>query len=84
MPVVEAGLAGIPVVCTDVPAAVEIARHTALIFDKSQPPEKTAEQIIHLLANNPLARLRRDVRQNYTWQAIFQRQIEPLLRGRRQ
>jgi hypothetical protein len=26
-------------------------------------------------------RLRRRVRQNYTWQAIFQRDIEPLLQG---
>lgn len=81
MPVIEAGLAGIPVVSTDVPASTEIAQDAALIFDKNQPPQTTADQIIHLVESNPLASLRRKIRQNYTWQALFQHHIEPLLKS---
>jgi glycosyltransferase involved in cell wall biosynthesis len=79
MPVLEAGLAGIPVVSTGVPAAVEIAADRILIFQKDQPAEQTAQNIINLVNSNPISRLRRQVLQNYTWKAIFKRQIEPLL-----
>jgi glycosyltransferase involved in cell wall biosynthesis len=72
-------LAGIPVVSTGVPAAVEIAADRILIFQKDQPAEQTAQNIINLVNSNPISRLRRQVLQNYTWKAIFKRQIEPLL-----
>ncbi len=80
MPVLEAGLAGLPVVTTPTPAAVEIAVSEALIIDPDQDADSTAIQLLELIENNPVCRLRRITRQNYTWEAIFRRQIEPLLR----
>ena len=79
MPVLEAGLAGVPVVSTGVPAAVEIAQDQVVAIKKDQPPEETAHQIIDLVNSNPISRLRRNVLQNLTWEAIFERQIGPLL-----
>ena len=79
MPVLEAGLAGVPVVSTGVPAAVEIAPDQVVVIQKDQPPEETAHQIINLVNSNPISRLRRQVLQNLTWEAIFERQIGPLL-----
>ena len=81
MPVLEAGLAGLPIVSTDIPASAEIARGDALIFPPDQSPEITADQIIDLLDNNSISRLRRRVRLEYTWQGIFHREISPLLEG---
>jgi glycosyltransferase involved in cell wall biosynthesis len=82
MPVLEAGLAGVPVVCTKVPAAEEIAGQDVVLFDLHEAPDRLAARILDWARSSPVYRLRRRVRQNYTWQAIFRRDIEPLLRSR--
>jgi glycosyltransferase involved in cell wall biosynthesis len=79
MPVLEAGLAGIPVVSTAVPAAMEIGGEDVILFDESQDPGQLAGRILAWAERSPVHRLRRRVRQGYTWAAIFQRDIEPLL-----
>jgi glycosyltransferase involved in cell wall biosynthesis len=82
MPVLEAGLVGVAVVCTAVPAAVEIGGADVILFDKSDEPGHLAARLLAWAEGNPVHRLRRRVRQNYTWQAIFRRDIEPLLQRR--
>jgi glycosyltransferase involved in cell wall biosynthesis len=79
MPVLEAGLVGIPVICTDVPAAREIGADDVTVIDPAGDPEEIAGMILSRVEERPVHRLRRRVRQGYTWQAIFQRSIEPLL-----
>jgi glycosyltransferase involved in cell wall biosynthesis len=81
MPVLEAGLAGVAVVCTAVPAAVEIGGADVILFDKSDEPGHLAARLLAWAESSPAHRLRRRVRQNYTWQAIFRRDIEPLLQS---
>jgi glycosyltransferase involved in cell wall biosynthesis len=80
MPVLEAGLAGIPVVSTAVPAALEIGGTDVILFDEDQDPGQLAGRILTWAERSPVHRLRRRVRQSYTWPAIFHRDIEPLLR----
>ncbi len=79
MPVLEAGLVGIPVVSTRVPAAVEIAPDEAILFDADTSAEELATRILDWANENRVHRLRRRIRQQYTWEAIFRRDIEPLL-----
>jgi mannosylglucosylglycerate synthase len=79
MPVLEAGLAGIPVVATAVPAAQEIAAPDAIVFDLADGAEQVAGRILAWADSDPVHRLRRRTRQCYTWQAILQRDILPLL-----
>ena len=81
MPVLEAGLVGVPVVCTNVPAAEEIGGNDVIIFDAAQDPAQLAKQILTWAENDTLHRLRRRTRQHYTWNAIFDRDIKPLLDG---
>ncbi len=83
MPVLEAGLACVPVVCTRVPAAVEIGGDDVIAFDPEEAPDRLAARILAWAEGNPVHRLRRRVRQNFTWQAIFRRDIEPLLQSQR-
>jgi glycosyltransferase involved in cell wall biosynthesis len=78
MPVLEAGLLGVPVVCANVPAAQEIGARDVTIF-ADQNPVQVAGQILAWAKESPLHRLRRRVRQRYTWRAIFQRDIRPML-----
>ncbi|MBU0496225.1 MAG: glycosyltransferase family 4 protein [Chloroflexi bacterium] len=80
MPVLEAGLAGLPVVCAaSVPAAREIGGADVIAFDAQQDPVQLAERIRTWAERDPVHRLRRRVRQQYTWPAIFGRGIRPLL-----
>jgi glycosyltransferase involved in cell wall biosynthesis len=79
MPVLEAGLVGVPVLCTDIPAAKEIGGEGVILFDADEDPAHVAELVLAWIERSPAHRLRRRTRQNYTWQAIFQRDIEPLL-----
>jgi len=80
MPVLEAGLVGVPIVCTDIPAAEEIGGEGVILFDADKDPVHVAKLILAWIERSPAHRLRRRTRQNYTWQTIFQRDIKPLLR----
>ena len=84
MPVLEAGLVGAPVVCTAVPAAREIGGDDVTLISPNGDPEEIADRILSIVDARPIHRLRRRVRQSYTWHAIFERDIEPLLEGGRQ
>jgi mannosylglucosylglycerate synthase len=79
MPVLEAGLAGVPVIATSIPAAQEIGREAVMMVNLDSQPEELASRLLDMLERNPISRLRRQVRQEYTWDAIIRRQLLPLL-----
>jgi glycosyltransferase involved in cell wall biosynthesis len=82
MPVLEAGLVGIPAICTpEVPAAVEIGGEDVTIFDANTEPAHLADQLIEWTKTNPQYRFRQRVRRQYTWEAIFEHEMLPLLKG---
>jgi glycosyltransferase involved in cell wall biosynthesis len=81
MPVLEAGLVGVPVVCTLIPAAEEIGGEDVTVFDAAKDPARLAEQILAWAEQSSMHRLRRRVQQNYTWRTIFHKDIKPLLDG---
>jgi glycosyltransferase involved in cell wall biosynthesis len=82
MPVLEAGLVGIPIVSRDVPAAQELAKREASIFNAESDAEQVATHIVQILEQSPTAELRRRVRKQYTWSAIFKDSIQPLFQTR--
>ncbi len=79
MPVLEAGLVGMPVFTTSVPAAEEVGEGEVSLFSPDDPAASVAARLLSWLKSSPSQGLRRRVRQNYTWQAIFQQAILPLL-----
>ena len=79
MPVLEAGLVGIPVVSTDVPAAEEIGKNDFLSFSSEDSPKEVATLIMNWIEVSFRYRLRRRVRQQYTWESIYRQRIQPLL-----
>lgn len=84
MPVLEAGLLGLPVVASEtVPAAAEIGGTEVLRFGLDEPPQQLAQRLLALVENDNRLRLARRTRQNFTWQALFRSQIEPLLGGQK-
>lgn len=82
MPVLEAGLLGLPVVASEaVPAAEEIGGEDVLRFELDQAPHELAQRLLSWAEENKRLRLARRTRQNFSWQAIFRRDIEQLLVG---
>ncbi len=81
MPILEAGLIGLPIYCTAVPAANELARGDVFVFQEDIDPFRLASIILNALNGNKEHRLRVKVRQQFTWKAIFERDLLPLLKG---
>jgi glycosyltransferase involved in cell wall biosynthesis len=80
MPVLEAGLAGLPVFCSDqIPAASEIGKQDVIRFSPDADPDGVAALILKWMDSNPVFHLRRRVRQHFTWRSIFQHQIRPMI-----
>ena len=82
MPVLEAGLVGIPVMSREVPAAQELAEKEASIFSADADAKQVAALLARMVERSPTAQLRRRVRRQYTWQAIFEDAIQPLIQTR--
>ena len=81
-PILEAGLVGIPIFCSDqVPAATEIGGQDIVRFSPTADPDQVAELILKCIEGSSLLRLRRRIRQRLTWQNIFRRKILSLLDG---
>ena len=79
MPVVESGLAGIHTVATDIPAVREIGKQDVTLISAEEDPEEVAARILAWTSGSQAHRLKVRVRQDFTWKAIFRREIEPLL-----
>ncbi len=81
MPVLEAGLLGMPVFATDFPSSREIGGKDIFKFNHSETPEKIADLILAWAENSPVHRFRRRIRQRFTWQTLYDHDIAPLLNG---
>ena len=83
MPILEAGLIGMPIFSTETPAAQEIGGQDVIRFSPEAGAGKVAELILSWAQASATQRLRQRIRQKYTWQAVFQHDILPLLTGGR-
>ncbi len=79
MPILEAGLVGMPIFTTAIPAAQEIGGSEVMRFSADDPAEKVAGMISSWANSSRTQILRRRVRNDLTWQAIFQHEMLPLL-----
>ncbi len=79
MPILEAGLSGIPIFCTRLPSLHTLAGEDACYFSPNDPPGVVAQKIVQNLEHDSRYHMRVHVRQEYIWEAVYQRQIAPLL-----
>jgi glycosyltransferase involved in cell wall biosynthesis len=79
LPILEAGLAGLPIFCSDLPVLREVGGPHACYFPPDAPPAAIADQLLGVLDALGPSALRRRVRQWYSWEGIYERQIRPLL-----
>ncbi len=80
IPILEAGLSGVPIFCADIPPLRGTAGEDATYFDPTQDdPEAIATQVLNTLASKATYRLRGRIRRNFRWETIIREQLIPLL-----
>jgi glycosyltransferase involved in cell wall biosynthesis len=80
IPILEAGLSGIPIFCSDLPPLRQTGGDAVIYFDPQQDsPQQIAAQIQTVLSSASTFRLRVRVRQEYRWETIISRSLVPLL-----
>ena len=80
IPVLEAGLARLPVFAADIPPVRESAGDLVHRFDPHSDPGQVAASVAAFLANDRSYLLKRRVLDRFTWGAVVERDIIPLLR----
>lgn len=79
IPVLEAGLARLPIFAADIPPVRESAGDLAHRFDPRGDPAQVADAIARVLEDDRRYLLRRRVLERFTWRAVVMRDILPLL-----
>ncbi|MFN2264935.1 MAG: glycosyltransferase family 4 protein [Anaerolineales bacterium] len=82
IPVLEAGIARIPIFASDIPPVRESSAGMINLFDPQDEPIEVADMIETFIENSRSYKLRRHVLKNYTWQSIVKNKIIPLLEGK--
>jgi glycosyltransferase involved in cell wall biosynthesis len=78
LPILEAGLARVPAIVSDIPIFGEVGGPDVWAFDLEERADRIASQVVRAL-KNPSSRLYRRVLREYRWDVIVQRQLIPLL-----
>jgi glycosyltransferase involved in cell wall biosynthesis len=79
LPVLEAGVSRLPVICADIPALRELAGDDATYVDPDGDPTAVAAQVRGRLDADPAYRLAARSRSSFSWDAVYETRIRPLL-----
>ncbi len=79
IPVLEAGLVGVPAYCAEIAALQELGGSHVGYFSPDADPQRVAMQIGAYLESSPVFALRKRVLRDYTWDRIYAHHIAPLL-----
>lgn len=80
IPILEAGLAGIPIFCADIPPLRDLGSVYVTYFSPYGSARDIASRILEHLAGSAVAGFRTHVRSQYTWREIYHKQIDLLIR----
>ncbi len=79
LPILEAGINRLPMVCNRLPVFRELAGDAPLYIGADDDPARIASAILQLFDADRTGRLARDVRAKYAWEAVFRDRIAALL-----
>ncbi len=79
IPMIEAAFSSIPVFCADIPVLRELGGDDVDYFSPDADPKSIASQINARLNGEMTSRWSRRAKHNFSWESIYQLQIEPLL-----
>jgi glycosyltransferase involved in cell wall biosynthesis len=79
LPILEAAVSRLPIVCADLPVLRDLAGGAAVYVDPDADPGAVAALALARLDGDPSAVLARRVRTECSWEAVYRRAIAPLL-----
>jgi mannosylglucosylglycerate synthase len=79
IPILEAGLARLPVFCSDIPPLRSLGKDHATYFSPDADPGELASVIAKQLSIDSAYGLRAEIRRQYPWERIYSEKISPLL-----
>jgi glycosyltransferase involved in cell wall biosynthesis len=79
IPLLEAGVVGLPTFCSDIPPLREIGGGQVEYFQLDEPPSDVAARIERFVRSDARYGLRKRVARDFNWDMIFDRQLIPLL-----
>ncbi len=79
IPLLEAGMIKLPIVCSDIPPFREIGGDNVTYFQLDEPPESIAERILAIAWANNTQTMFRHVIREYVWDNLYYRKLLPLL-----
>jgi len=80
IPLIEAAVSSLPVFCANIPVLHELGGGDVSYFDLDADPCTIAEMITNRLHDETTSRWSRRAKHRYTWDAIYESFIDPLLR----
>ncbi len=80
IPLLEAGLARLPIFCSDLPPFAESAQDLATYFSPQANPAEVARQVADRLFADRAFKMRQRAQRDFSWQRIVQTKLIPLLR----
>jgi glycosyltransferase involved in cell wall biosynthesis len=79
IPILEAGLAGLPIFCSDIPPLRSLGSTNVTYFSPEADPVELANRIVNHLSFDPIFRMRTRVRRQFSWEGIYAHKIASLL-----
>jgi len=79
IPLLEAGMLKVPIVCSDIPPFKEICTENVQYFSLKDTPAKIADNILDFISNLKPHRMSRHIIQNYLWDNIYHKMLLPFL-----
>ncbi len=80
LPLIEAGLLKLPIVCSDIPPLKEVGRDNVLYFSLDEAPYRIAEKILNYLKTEKVSKMFRRVYENYIIDNIYERDIKEIIK----
>jgi mannosylglucosylglycerate synthase len=79
LPLLEAGMIKLPIVCSRIEPFQEIGMDDVCCFNLDDSPEKIADKILNFLEKIPTHNMYRKVIKNYVWDTIYDTSMYPFL-----
>jgi glycosyltransferase involved in cell wall biosynthesis len=80
IPILEAGFAGIPVFCSDIPPLQSLGGNFVNRFSPDENPKVVADMMAEHFNRDKTFGLRVSVRKQFSWEGIYETRIAPLFR----